>query len=736
LKLSLNGYIKNKGDAGVEILLEGKKKNIEKFMLDLKNNLPPLAHIYKIITKKIEGKNQHKEFKISQSSLNTELSGSILPPDISICKECLKELKDKNNRRYDYFFITCTNCGPRYTIINNLPYDRENTTMKDFPTCIDCRKEYSSPLDRRFHAQTIACDKCGPKIYLTSSEGKALFYNDPIREAGKLISEGFIVAIKGYGGFHVATSTIKDEPIYRLKKVKHRRQKPFAVMAKNYELIKTFAEVNHKEKHILTSNIRPIVLVRKSNDYYLSDLIAPGLHNIGVMLPYTGIHHILFDKVTDPAFVMTSANPPNQPIIIYNFNAIQKLGKTVDYLLLNNRKIAYRCDDSVIRVHKKNIVLLRRSRGITPTPIILKQKAKNCVLAIGGELNNTVCILFKNKVFVSQHIGDVETIEIRNFLINTINHIINLTKSKIDIIACDLHPKFITTKLAKDIAERNKWRFLQVQHHHAHLVALMAEKNLRDLVGLCCDGYGYGIDGEAWGGEILLSNRSLYPSFKRLGHLEKQPLVGGDLATIYPIRIAIGALYNKVNLERGLKQNELSLPYGGKELNIIYSQLQEKSKLHYTSSCGRILDAIAAILGICYKRTYEGEPAMKLESIASKGKDVLKLEPQIRNNVLMTTPLLQRIFEIRQEYSKSDLAYSAHIYLAKGLAELGIENATNHGVKTIGFSGGVACNEILTSKIKEITENSSINFVVHNKIPPGDGGICLGQAIVGGFSNF
>jgi hydrogenase maturation protein HypF len=443
-----------------------------------------------------------------------KLSGSVIPPDVAICNECLKELRSKDNPRYDYFFITCTNCGPRYTIIEGLPYDRENTTMRDFPMCSFCQKEYKDPLNRRFHAQTVACPKCGPKVYLTTCNGELVHANDPIREAGKLLEEGSVVAIKGYGGFHVAASTTKDEPLVRLREAKHRKQKPFAVMARSLEAVKSFAEVSPKEAELLTSYTRPIVLLKKSSKYYLSDLIAPGLHNVGVMLPYTGLHYMLFDEVDEPAFVMTSANPPNQPIVKDDDEALKTLGGIVDYFLFHNRRIAHRCDDSVVRVHGEKTVFIRRSRGFAPAPIMLREKAKKCVLALGGELNNTACVLLGNKAFISQHIGDVENIETRDFLENAAKHLIRLTNSKVDAVACDLHPKFTTTKLARDLAEENGWQLFQIQHHYAHVAALIAEHGVSEVVGICCDGYGYGVDGEAWGGEIILGSKGSM-DFKR-----------------------------------------------------------------------------------------------------------------------------------------------------------------------------------------------------------------------------
>ena len=325
----LAGYVRNRGDAGVEILLEGEEAAIDAFLGDLQEQKPPQARIHNIITKMLTGKNEYVQFTIVQSSAETEHSGSVVPPDIAICGDCLRELRTPSDLRFDYFFITCTDCGPRFTLIDRLPYDRENTTMREFPLCGLCKKEYADPANRRFHAQTVACPPCGPKAYLTTRNGEAVAAVDPVREAGRLLSEGSIVAVKGYGGFHIAASTVKDQPLQRLRASKHRRAKPFAIMARSLEAAKKFAEVNPKEQELLTSPARPIVLLNKSANYTLSPLVAPDLHNIGVMLPYSAMHYMLFDRIGDVAFVMTSANPPNQPIVNDNTEALRTLGDTV-----------------------------------------------------------------------------------------------------------------------------------------------------------------------------------------------------------------------------------------------------------------------------------------------------------------------------------------------------------------------------------------------------------------------
>jgi hydrogenase maturation protein HypF len=728
-KNGLVGYVRNRGDAVVEIVVEGKKGSVAQFLKELERKKPPLAQIYNITTDYKAEEEGFNEFRIIKSSGEAELSGSVIPPDVSICDECLRELRDPTNRRFNYFFITCTDCGPRYTITRQLPYDRPNTTMQEFQMCDFCSREYRDPSNRRFHAQTVACPNCGPKAYLTSNRGEQIECKDPIREAGRLLEEGYVVAIKGNGGFHVATATTKSDSIARLRKVKHRKQKPFAIMAPDLETVRSFAEVNPWEVELLTSYRKPILLLKKRGDYYLSELVSPQLHTVGVMLPYTGLHAMLFDNVEEPAFVMTSANPPSEPIVTDNDEALRKLGSTVDYLLFHNRDIAQRCDDSVVRFHKQDPCLIRRSRGYAPEPIRMKCVSDRCVLAVGGELNVTACILTGNRAFISQHIGDVENLETLRFLKNSIEHLTKLTNSRVEVIACDLHPRFTTTKLAQELGSRLDCPVVQVQHHHAHAAALMAEWNVEEIVGVVCDGFGYGQDGTAWGGEVLYCNRE---GFRRLGHLEGQPMVGGDLATYYPLRMAAGILHRKMDVTEWLMSKSHHLPHGKREAELILKQLT-KGTTPETTSCGRVLDSISALLGICYERTYEGEPAMKLESAALSGKDKLNLTPSFNRKVLDTTFLVHEIFTKKDSFSAADLACSAQSYLARGLGQLAIEEAERLQVKHVGFSGGVAYNEHITAAIRKEVEKEGFKFLVHHKIPAGDGGTSFGQAIVAGF---
>jgi hydrogenase maturation protein HypF len=725
LQNNLVGYVRNRGDAGVEITVQGTKSAVKQFLIDLKKKKPSLSQIYDLTINYTQEKNTFIKFEIIQSFQGGSLSGSVIPYDVSVCSKCLEELRDLQNRRKAYFFITCTECGPRYSTIERLPYDRLNTTMQNFPMCEKCKAEYVNPLNRRFHAQTIACKQCGPQVFLTENDGNRLTTVTPIRDAGKFIEEGYIVAVKGNGGFHIATSTTNPEPILRLRKIKHRNQKPFAIMARDIESVLSFAEMNDIETQLLTSSSRPIVLLKKSINYYLSKNIAPKLHNIGVMLPYTGLHYMLFDHVKEPAFVMTSANAPSDPIVTNNHEALVKLGDIVDFFLFHDRNIAQRCDDSLIRVHKEDISFIRRSRGYVPTPIRISIFKHHSTLGVGAEENVNSCILLGNKAFVSQYIGDVEQLETLQFLKNATKHLLNLTQSKIEAVACDMHPRFITTKLAQEVGRDFNCPVIPVQHHYAHILSLMGERGIKELIGIACDGTGYGLHGDSWGGEIL---HCTLKEFNRLGHLQQQPLIGGDLAAKYPLRMTIGSLHQSLDISEWIFSKANYFPYGDTEVNIILTQIK-KGQMPMTSSCGRVLDAISALLDLCYERTYEGEPAMKLESTAIGGKDVLQLDAKINSDIIDTTYLVREIFENRHKHTIPDLAYSAEAYIANSLAQLSIEKARELDVNTIGFSGGVAYNKHITLSLRKHVETNGLNFLVHNQIPPGDGGISFGQAI-------
>ncbi|RLI35789.1 carbamoyltransferase HypF [Candidatus Bathyarchaeota archaeon] len=727
----LKGYVRNLGDAGVEIVVEGSKENIESFIEDIRREKPAPAVINRLDVNFQSREEGFREFKILESLDKREKAGSIIPPDIAICDQCLREFLDPSNRRHKYYFITCTLCGPRYTIIERLPYDRPNTTMRDFEMCPECFREYTDPSNRRFHAQTVACPVCGPKALLVDCRGKEVPCRDPFVEAGKLVSEGFIVAVKGIGGFHIAASTLKSEPVRKLRKAKYREQKPFAVMGRNLEAVETFAEVGEVERRLLTSPERPIVLLNKSREYYLAEDIAPGLHNIGVMLPYTGLHYLLFEGAREePALIMTSGNLSGEPIISDNEEALKKLSRFVDYFLLHERRIAQKCDDSVVRLVDGKPTFIRRSRGYAPAPVRLKVKLKRSVVAYGAEENVTACVAFEDKAFLSQYVGEVERLEGVEYLDRTVRHLLRLTGARPERLACDLHPRFASTLLARKHAEEYNCSLSQVQHHYAHALSLLAEHGLEEILAVVCDGFGYGVDGKAWGGEILYCS---VDEWRRLGHLEEQPLLGGDLAALYPDRMAYGVLakagYEKA--EEWLLNRSRWLPHGRKEAETIMKTF-EKGRYLTTTSAGRILDAAAAILDICHRRTYEGEPAMKLEAKAHHGRRVLDLKPEIEGGTVKTSGLMIALMEGLGRFRVEDLAYSVEEYLAEALAELACSEAERLGLKAVGFTGGVAFNHHITSTFRRRVESRGLKVYVNLQVPPGDGGLSLGQAFKAG----
>jgi hydrogenase maturation protein HypF len=527
---------------------------------------------------------------------------------------------------------------------------------------------------------------------------------------------------------------VNPEPVRKLRKAKYREQKPFAVMAKSVEAVNTFAQVDEVEEKILTSPERPVVLLEKSREYYLAEEIAPGLHNIGVMLPYTGLHYLLFESArNEPALVMTSGNLPAEPIIADNEEALKKLAGFVDYFLLHERRIAQPCDDSVVKPVNGKPILIRRSRGYAPIPIKVNRELKRAAAAYGAEENVTASIIFNGKAFLSQYVGEVEKVEGIEYLERTIKHLIALTGVKPEVLACDLHPHFNSTLLAKKHVEEFKCQLVQVQHHHAHALSLMAEQGLEEVVAAACDGFGYGSDGKAWGGEILYCSLN---DWRRLAHLEEQPMIGGDLAAVYPLRMTFGMLAKAgfEGAEEWLKSKTSLLPHGEQEAEIV-AKMFRQGRFMATTSTGRILDATAAILGICHRRTYEGEPAMKLEAAASRGKKILNLKPEISGGVLKTSILALALAENLGRHRAEDLAYTVEEYLAEGLAELACAEAERLGVKAVGFTGGVAFNHHMVSTFRRLVERRGFKLYLNLRVPPGDGGLSVGQAFKAGLED-
>jgi hydrogenase maturation protein HypF len=691
---NLVGSVKNIGN-GVEILINNQ------YFIQKLTDLPPLAKIVNYTIKEVKTKKHYSDFSILKSS--TSKGETELPADIFLCNDCLKELRDKKNRRHDYYFITCTNCGPRFTMIEDYPYDRPFTSMHQFKMCSQCKKEYTDPLNRRYHAQTIACKDCGPKLHLICDTKEMSSTSDveTITKAMDLIKSGEIVSIKGVGGFHTC-SLCADEMVWSVRKLFNRPHKPYAIMAKNIEMVEKFAFVSKKEKELLQSPQRPIVVLRKKKQN--SFKIASELNTIGVMLPYTGLHYLLFDHVSEP-LLMTSCNIPGEPI-----STTEKIGT---YFLTHERRIVNRCDDSVLKVIHGIPFFLRRSRGYTPIPVLLPIDSQDTI-AVGAELNNAICTTKKNKCYLSQYIGDTSGYESFNFLKETIMKFIHLTRLTPEIIASDLHPRYNSTLFAKELAKKYHAKLVQIQHHKATVASVAAEHNITDYVGIAMDGLGYGDDGGLWGGEIFSVHDG--KSFVRIGHLEEQPQFGGDSATIYPKKMLFGIL-TKVLEEKDILKLQL---FSEKESRIYLKILQNNFNTHYTTSTGRILDAVSTLLGFCDIRTYDGRPAMILES---KATTALKFDPihskKQGKEILMTTPLFE--FLLKTKAQKGKLAATAQMYIAKGLFEIAKEEAIIKDIPIV-FSGGVAYNSMISSFML------NHGVLVNREIPAGDGGICYGQA--------
>lgn len=734
--MNINGYVRNLGNI-VEIVIEGQKKDINEFITNLKDNKPPISKINSITIEWIDHQNSaaFHDFKILESSENFSGS-SVIPPDIATCNNCLDEVFKNSDRRKNYPFTACTDCGPRFTVISSIPYDRERTSMNNFPLCEECEVEYKDPEDRRYHAEATCCPVCGPEVFLYRE--KTIESKNPIKKAARLIDAGNILAIKGIGGTHLVVKTTEDHPVQELRKRLGRYSQPFACMSKDIKTVKTFAKISDLEKNVLESRRRPIVVLNKNDDYMLSSSVSPDLHNLGVMLPYSALHHILFSYTKEPAYIMTSANIPGEPMLIENREITSKLNGIADYYLLHNREIVNRCDDSVIRFRGNEMAFIRRSRGYVPEPYDFSGIADDLnVLALGPEIDVTFSLLKEGKCYVSQHIGDTTKYETFRYLQRAVDHMMEITKTEnIDVVACDLHPMFFTTKLAEKMSKEFDSDIIKVQHHHAHAAALSVDNNIDELICIAADGVGYGDDGTAWGGEILLSQGS---SYERLASLMPQTMAGGDLTTKYPVRMVISLLHSHMDTKQLVKLMKTSyidyFKHGEMEVDLVLKQLQNGFNTSITTSTGRILDALSAALRICGKRTYEGECAMKLESAAYRGRNTLEIPVEIEINngmeFLNTSQILNSALEMKEKGERvEDIARAAQKAVALGLAEMAVNAAENIGVKVIGGSGGVFYNEAISVTVRKAVESAGYTFVQHKNSCAGDGSVSMGQAAV------
>lgn len=729
---NLTGFTRNLGTGEVEIVVKGKE--IKEFQENIILEKPPLAQIDSFYVEE-DGfqEDSFRQFSIEAS----EESGkrpSFIPPDVALCHNCLREMQTQGDRREKYYFTSCTDCGPRFTIIKDLPYDRPNTTMDVFPLCSPCEKEYTDPGNRRYHAQPIACPECGPPIFLYNKEKEKLPTDNPIQEAARLIDEGKILVIKGIGGMHLVMRASQEEPLRNFRQRTGRLTKPYAIMARDLETIKTFAQVSVQEEELLLSGARPIMALKKRKDTYPLASTISQLHTIGVMLPYTGLHYLLFEYSQENALVMTSANLPGLPMTKDNQEAFFL---PADYFLLHEREIQMRCDDSVVRLINGKPIFLRRSRGWVPLPIQLPRKTNQIVVALGAEQNTAACLVRDDKAILTQYVGTIKNLETEEYYRETLDHFLRIFRINLpELVACDLHPQYETTAIAEELAEQYpKSQVVRVQHHLAHFASVLAEQQevVEEALGLICDGAGYGFDGKVWGGEVFSYRNN---QFQRMAHLENQPLVGGDLATRYPGRIALGILSKSLNQEQLTElatKGPLQLR-SQEEVQLVLQQLANDSGIVYTSSTGRILDALAALLNICREMTHEGEPAMLLETTASRGNpDKYQYQLPIREeqglDILLTTSLLEQAHRSLQTgASKEDLAASAQKALAQGLVNLVLRASQKTGIKKICCSGGVFYNDFLTSFIDKELQKKGFTVYFNQQVGPGDNGISLGQA--------
>jgi hydrogenase maturation protein HypF len=754
VKHNLKGWVYNTSE-DVRIEIEGAADAIKQFERELKGKAPPLAYIENIDVK-YHPPRGYKNFEIRQSQAQAG-KYQLISPDVATCQACLGELLNPEDRRYRYPFTNCTNCGPRFTIIEDMPYDRPKTTMRYFQMCPQCQAEYDNPLDRRFHAQPNACPKCGPQVKLVDNQGNLVAGSNPIYVASQLLKEGKIVAIKGLGGFLLACDATNDTVVKTLRHRKNRPSKPLAIMVTTIKEAKKHCYVSPKEEKLLTSPQNPIVLMKWREDSSVSREVAPNLRFLGIMLPYTPLHHILL-RDTGLPLVMTSGNLSEEPIARDNDEALRRLCGIADYFLVNNRDIYSRYDDSVALVERGVSQLVRRARSYAPYPIRLSFEAKR-VLGCGAEDKNTFCLTKDNYAFVSQHIGDMENMETLEHFDRTISLYKRLFHIEPEIIAYDLHPDYLATKYARELGESGM-KLVPVQHHHAHIASCMADNGLGSpVIGVAFDGTGMGTDGNIWGGEFLVAD---YRNFRRAGHLEYLPLPGGAAAIKRPYRIAIGyiltllgenalnAVITTLNEVKGKQFQLASIGQVGEvEMQVIKRQIERKINSPLSSSMGRLFDAISALLGIKGEIDYEGQAAVELEMAAYSSVIARELDEAIAGNnesypyriveaegirVVRLKDLLSAVIEdLHQGISKGRISVKFHNTVAQMIDEMCHLIADETGLSQVALSGGVFQNRLLLRKTVSLLESNGFEVFTHRQVPCNDGGISLGQAVIANF---
>jgi hydrogenase maturation protein HypF len=720
-ELNIKGWVNNSSQ-GVTIHAEGE--NLDLFYNRLITAHPPLAKITEDHCEEVNSLN-FPTFNIIQSETLQE-ANVLISPDIATCRDCVKDMTDNNNRRYEYAFTNCTNCGPRYTIIRDVPYDRAQTTMSEFEMCQSCSDEYLNPRDRRFHAQPVACNNCGPNIQLIDTSGH-LIPGIGIEQLAK----GAILAVKGLGGFHLVCDAGNEQAVNRLRRLKKRGAKPFAVMARSIEMAAQEVEIGKRERELLESSAAPIVILERVQNYIssLPENIAPGIHTLGMMLPYTPIHHLLFKGPYD-FLVVTSANLSGQPLIYKDEEALTALEGIADYYLLHDREIYHPCDDSVVRVIGETPVFFRRARGYVPLPIMTSCQFKKPLLGVGGDLKNAFCLASGQRAFLSQYLGDMggyETFQRFYQEVESFQRVVNINPSA---VAFDLHPNYQLTRYAQ---EQNCPKSA-IQHHHAHLVSVMGEwEQFSPTLGIICDGTGFGEDRCIWGFEVLYGNAA---GFERKGHLEYLPLPGGDSGIKHPLRIAYAYLKTLLSHDMWIKTKPFWNSFSQVERQVLDRQLETKFHVFQTSSAGRLFDAVSGLLGICTEVTYEGQAAIELESAASEFAGLsenISLYPyQIQREgttfVLKVASLFEAIVrDILEGVFYGEIAYRFHRTIARAIVDMALKFQVDG---PIVLSGGVFQNKCLTEAVLQYIKHTDLRVLRSRTLPPGDGGLAFGQVLI------
>ena len=732
-ELGLAGWVRNDSE-GVEIAVEGARQQVMCLIERLQSEPPVMARVEKVTHDLAQATGDLHGFNITASQSGKTQTG--IAPDMAICPECLAELFDPEDRRYRHPFINCIHCGPRYTLTARMPYDRINTSMAKFVQCPECQHEYDTPSTRRFHAQPNACPKCGPSLKLYDEHWQAIATDDPIAAAAEIIRAGQIVAVKGIGGFHLVCDARNAVAIARLRGGKQRQEKPFAVMVLNRLSASDYAKFPEHEASLLEVSERPIVLLNKSAtcDAELSG-IAPGLSSIGLMLPYTPLHYLLFHELagkpegtdwiqqaTPLALVMTSANPGGEPLVINDFEARESLTGLADAFLSHDRDILHRCDDSILKWQGNAAAFIRRARGYMPRRIILPFSGPS-ILACGAWLKNTVCLTRGNEAFVSQHIGDLDHAGARLMLDETVAHLCHILDVQPQAVAHDLHPDFYSTQFAQRFATQHGLPIFPVQHHHAHIAAICAEHHVTEpVIGLALDGVGLGTDGQAWGGELM---RVTGENFERLGHLAPLLMPGGDRAAREPWRMATAVLFEINRIDEITRRFPTQSGTG-----TVKGMLQRHLNCVATTSTGRLFDAAAGLLRVSEIQSYEGQAAILLEGLATQHGIVASLAEGYTittEEILDFRPLLIALTDC------DDAAFGAalfHATIAEGLATWVFRAAEKYKIKQVALGGGCFLNNLLSQAISENLLAKGMNILTARQLPPNDGGISFGQASI------